>query len=283
MNVRNRAGRATVAAALALLLATGLLGLPAPAQAAGAPQLITTTVLSGANPWVVATAQCPFGKQLHGGGAAILNGGGNVTITELVPSLTTKSLTAVGYENDPTGGVWAVEAHAVCADPTPNLTVVTNDSPFNQDPTKSATAVCPPGQKTYGLGWEQTGDLGNVLLQQAEPAAGLNSVTVTASANGGWAGWWELRAYAICGDDTGGMSRIELQTVTNSSTSKWAQMSCPGAAQVYGVGGEHTAGGDVVLHRLAPAGAALGAARTAAHENGAYAGTWSVTMYAICL
>lgn len=275
--------RMVARAGLALVATAAVLGPGGPARAAGAPGLYTATTVSGAAPYTVATATCPGNKQLHGGGAEIIGGAGNVTVVELIPSLVTNSITATGYENGVYGGAWAVQAYAICADATPNMEVVTNDSLFNTDTTKSATAVCPAGKKVYGGGWETTGDLGNAFVQELEPAAGLNSVTVSASTNGGWASFWEMRAYAICGDPTPGMSRIELLTVNNSATSKAAQKSCPAGTDVYSIAGETTGGGDVILERLVPTSALLGAARAEARENGAFTDDWALTLYAICV
>jgi hypothetical protein len=61
-----------------------------------------------------ATAICPAGKPVHGGGGAISNGAGEVILDDVHPGTT--SVAATGYEDlDGYSGNWSVTAYAICA------------------------------------------------------------------------------------------------------------------------------------------------------------------------
>lgn len=68
-----------------------------------------------------ATAACPSGKQVTGGGARILGADTKVVISESAPTAANAENKRVGWvasarEVEAEGGNWAVEAYAVCAE-----------------------------------------------------------------------------------------------------------------------------------------------------------------------
>jgi hypothetical protein len=59
-------------------------------------------------------AQCPTGKKVVGGGAAVYEAGGDVALDESLP-VTTTSWRATTFEVNATAELWAVRAYAICA------------------------------------------------------------------------------------------------------------------------------------------------------------------------
>jgi hypothetical protein len=72
------------------------------------------------SPWNSATAKsvsvtCPAGKRVHGLGAEILGGDGEVRLTAVRPVSATTVTAAAGEDEDGHGSTWTVRAYAVCA------------------------------------------------------------------------------------------------------------------------------------------------------------------------
>ena len=103
-------GSATVVAAAAVLL-----GSATPAQAIANPTVVTAVTAAGALGNVSSIAVCPSGLNLVGAGGQILGAPGLVTMTDVIPDVTTNSVTVNGNEAGAgTGVAWAVEAVAIC-------------------------------------------------------------------------------------------------------------------------------------------------------------------------
>lgn len=147
---------------------------------------------------------------------------------------------------------------------------------------KSVTVNCPVGQRVYGAGGEINGGSGNVTLDDITPNLTLTSVFVTAAENGAFAGNWTVTGYAICGPNTLNLQRIQFTSATNSLSSKSVFAGCPTGLRLYGLGAElNGASGAVFFDDLTP-NAGLTGVTVTAFENGAFAGNWSVTGFAIC-
>lgn len=75
------------------------------------------------------------------------------------------------------------------------------------------------------------------------------------------------------------LTRVQA-TSPSSSVNKSVTVACPAGLVVYGPGGQLTGGvGNVVLDAIIPSLTTVTARGT---ENGAYAGNWTVTAYAVC-
>ncbi|MBF9131669.1 hypothetical protein I0C86_22265 [Plantactinospora sp. S1510] len=76
--------------------------------------------------------------------------------------------------------------------------------------------------------------------------------------------------------------RITATSASNSLASKSIVATCPAGQRVYGAGGEiNGGGGNVTMDDITPS-LALNNVLVTAIENGAFAGNWTVTAYAIC-
>lgn len=146
---------------------------------------------------------------------------------------------------------------------------------------KSVVAACPPGTRVYGAGAEINGGGGVVTLDDLTPNVSLTNVLVTAFESVAFAGNWSVTAYATCGVDTRNLQRIQFTSATDS-LNKTVFVGCPSGLRLYGLGAElNGALGRVLLDDLTP-NPTLTGVTVAAFENGAFAGNWSVTGFAIC-
>jgi hypothetical protein len=76
--------------------------------------------------------------------------------------------------------------------------------------------------------------------------------------------------------------RYENTSISDTSTTKVVQVSCPSGQSVFGAGGKvNNGGGDVILTGIMP-GAALDTVTVGALARAGHKGAWSVTAYAIC-
>ena len=146
------------------------------------------------------TAACPAGKRLVGAGGEIVGEESLVVMNDLIPNPELTKVVVRGVENqNGTADDWLVRAYAICANPLAGLELVTGASANNSEPAKSGLASCPAGKRVLGAGAEIIGGLGQVVLDDMIPSAGLTSVTVTGREDqDGTAEDWRARAYAIC-------------------------------------------------------------------------------------
>jgi hypothetical protein len=170
---------------------------PASAAVPGLVRIVASSPSNSADPKTV-TATCPAGKRLVGTGAEITGGLGEVVIDDLRPNPGLTANTVTAYEADPLAANWRVTAYAICANPLPGLERRTASSASNSVDPKAATATCPSGKRLTGLGGEITGGLGEVVLDDLRPNAGLTASTVTAYEEDPLATSWRVTAYAIC-------------------------------------------------------------------------------------
>jgi hypothetical protein len=173
---------------------------------------------------------------------------------------------------------FAGSAHAAVA----GLQQVTQTSVSNST-NKSATVSCPAGKQVTGAGGSINAAGGQVALRVARPSDALKSVTASgAEDQNGFAGNWQVAAYAVCATPPAGLERVSVTSPTNSSN-KSATATCPGGKRLLGTGAELTGGGgEVALNDVIP-GSALGNVSVQALEDGnGTTAVWSVTAIAIC-
>jgi hypothetical protein len=286
MKSQSRPARLAVAGCL-VLAGTGA-SLVAATPAAAAVVAATTAAAAGtvsAN----AVAVCPAGEFLTGAGGAIVNGNGDVTLTDVIPDLAAQSVTVWGHSNP--GAVPAaydVIAQAICvpgAVPA-NYQRITAVSANNAMPYKDQLVFCPAGTNLLGLGAELDNADGQAFYQRIEPNAALTGGAVSAGASGGFAGPWQVTAYAICATLPAALvGTLVNATGANNSVSPKGQVSgaCPAGAFTTGVGATValSAAGNVLVSALT-ANAAQDTAGVVAVEDGLYFPPWDLTAHNIC-
>lgn len=278
-------GRAVVALAL---VTAGLVVTADEASAIIVTRVSTTSASTSTNKSVTAT--CPDGQNLIGTGGRVIGGGGEVLITDIVPSSSLRSVTVAGGENGPYPETWQVGAVAVCSSAASNLSRVSATSEDNgtSDSPKSAQVFCPDGQVALGMGYQLSGAAGNIFPNLLTPVGSPpDLVVVSAFEDLPYAPSWNLQVYAICGDVSGDVV-VEFSSVGSDSDSpKSATASCPPGMVAVSAGGDN--GGqvsghadDLIIERMTPD-VDLAAATTRVAENDGLGTDWSVTAYTICV
>jgi hypothetical protein len=247
-----------------------------------------------------ATAECPAGTDILGGGYSISTGvpavSNRVTVTQLEPfeagtfpdgyrvsAAETLSVNGLGVS-----GSWGVVAIGICAESVPGHHIVGENTDVSSDPVQTKDAECLPGERVLGTGARITFGSSprfGVGLQVARTDAlgGLTRAQAQEQQPGGYAFTWRLRAFAVCGTTpqgyevrSGGTGEPDSDTpkVTGATCSNGRLMTGPGAA----VAGN--APGNVTLH-------AIGFNRTRmdaeAVENSATNANWDLLARAICV
>ncbi|WP_433731620.1 hypothetical protein ACQP2Y_23190 [Actinoplanes sp. CA-051413] len=240
----------TRSARLAVLAGATLAGVGAVFVTAAPAQAAVVDVAVAAAPGVVAqsaTATCPAGQYLTGAAGGIVGAGKNVTLTDVIPDLATNSVTVWGHTNPGGAPGFSTVAQAICRPGAPpaGYYLEVQSTGLNADPTKAVAATCQGGTRLLGTGAEIIGANGQAFYRSILPNFALTSNTVTADAAFGFAGSWELIAYAICGTPPGvGPVREAQSTVGGADpvNAKSQQSSaCPAGTATTGVGGSATA------------------------------------------
>ena len=150
---------------------------------------------------------------------------------------------------------------------------------------KVETAVCPRGLKVTGGGGELSGAgaLGQVLFRNIRPNEALTNVSVQAIEDAdGAAADWSVAAHAICATPPPGLERVAAVSPGNSAN-KAVTASCPASKKLLGTGGEIAGGaGQVYLDDIRPNASLTGVNVAGMEDENGFAGSWSVTAYAVC-
>jgi hypothetical protein len=174
--------------------------------------------------------------------------------------------------------LWSANAQAAIV----GLEQVTRESPLDSS-NKGITATCPAGKRLLGTGAAAGPPIGQVLIDDIQPDAGLTSLTVNAREDEtGTTANWRVSAIAICATPPSGLVRASATSASDSSN-KTITVNCPSGKRVLSVAGEiNSPDGQVLLEGLRPlAGLASARVKAIEDENG-YAASWSLTAYAIC-
>jgi hypothetical protein len=200
-----------------------------------------------------ATATCPAGEYLTGGAGGIVGAGRNVTLTDVVPDLATNSVTVWGHTNPGGAPGYSTVAQAICRPGAPpaGYYLEVQSSGANADTSKAVVATCQGATRLLGTGAEIIGASGQAFYRSILPSFASTSNTVTADAAFGFAGNWELIAYAICGTPPAAAPvRVAQSTVGGADpvNSKSQQSgTCPAGTAITGVGGSATAAGGATI------------------------------------
>lgn len=231
------------------------------------------------------SAACPAGRTLTGVGGDITGAGGAVVIDDLMANVARTENLTTGYEVEPTGASWYLHSYAICASPLAGATRVEVSTVSNGTDIKSATARCPVGTQLTGASGLLTGAVGNVVMDDLRPNGNPpNGVTVTGDEIDPELSW-SATAIALCANPLPGLERVTATSPSNSSN-KSVTATCPAGKKLVGLGGEISGGlGEVVIDDYTPSELLTRATVTGSEAidlDGAYAGNWTVTAYAIC-
>lgn len=290
--------RIGAALAIAALAAGAAVQVASPASAA------PSAVVSGGSATnsvakKTATAVCPSGTRVYGGGGDVTGGGHEVALTGLRPASVlaggkfVDTFTATAEEDD-TGYAanWAVYAYAICGAPQPSLSIqrATITSSPGTDRIEGSVS-CPSGTAPLGLGAEIGNGAGNVVLNEA-----IGNYTVGPfGVPTGWAAakaftdetgyrlTWTLTTYAVCAVPPPGLTYVFTDSAYNS-VDKSASSECPLGTKVYGAGGYlNYLAGQVHFDRLVPHGSAwTGSDVDAREDQTGFTPNWWATSEAIC-
>lgn len=224
------AGRALAAQSYQLGVATaGWVADPQPpAEAASHPrlsglQVVSRQILRGPSPFKTATAKCPSGKKVLGGGGFIRFGGmesdgrSPVTLTRMMPyqpGWNPDDPEGYGYRvyaaaltSGPTFD-WGLEAYAYCANAgsLPGIHLVVYSSTWSSAPVQTATAPCPDGEYVLGTGagvvTDGTSQRGLGLQVARVDALGHLARAQAHEQPDGYPYPWTVQAIAVCTPNT---------------------------------------------------------------------------------
>lgn len=294
----SRTGR--VAAALAMIGAVVLVQAASSAPASAAPsKVVSAGSATDSVARKTATAYCPAGTRVFGGGGDITNGAHSVALTGLRPTSLVfgtsrvESFTATAEETTTYASTWAVYAYAICGPALPNLSVQTHKATGIATTSQlQAAANCPAGTAPLGVGAEIGGGAGQVTLHTVIGNYTLNPYGIPtgwASAKAfedetGYTGTWTLTSYAVCASPPPGLVYRFADSPNNSSDKAYTPVECPIGTSLYGVGGYlgyNT--GQVSFDRLVPHGANWTGADSDTREDATgFTAPWYTTVEAIC-
>jgi hypothetical protein len=195
-------------------------------------------------------------------------------------------------------GVMLVAAQLVLAAPASadhpvgelGIVEVSEQTSTNSDSPKGVTAWCPDNKVVLGGGaWVvalRPEDDRELMMTAARPirVSGRTGYNVSGrEVAGGFDGLWGVVAYALCGDMPAGY-QIRTDSVARSSTPvKEAAAVCLDGELVIGTGALiNSSNGEVSLQTARSSGPRDIARAVAKEDANGYAGTWTLTAYAIC-
>jgi hypothetical protein len=225
-----------------------------------------------------ASAACPAGKQVTGGGGELGGGGGEIVLDDLIPEGGLSGMVVTGLEDeDGTSANWFARSFAICAATSERIVATSATNSSN----KQLFASCSAGKQVTGGGGDITGGGGQVLIDGIVPSAtrvdafGKEDETGTTSD-------WFLRSYAICATPLPGLALVTGESPNNSSD-KSAFAGCLGGKRVVGVGAVIVDGqGQVVLDEVGPFASLTGVAATGIEDENGYANNWTLRVHALC-
>lgn len=283
----------STATILTATLSTALAA-PTPAHAVlpGA-QVISAITQFDSEPVKTATAFCPEGKRVTGGGGRI-TGPTHIVMTRLQPIHTNNQdrfEVSAAEDEIGTGQTWSVQAFAVCADPLPQQEIVSTTVSDNGLSSQSAAARCPSDKRALSGGGRITGGQGQVHLSAVRNAPTL-TLTTGQEDSTGFAGSWTVTTYVVCAAiDPTKLIFNTLASAVDSTSPKFVSTDCSGVAGFRVTGGGFAitapdAAGEVVIQAVLPevliGGVPGTQVRVIARENNPTNEIWRVSAGASC-
>ncbi|HST66153.1 MAG TPA: hypothetical protein VLM05_13285 [Mycobacteriales bacterium] len=272
---------------LALLAAAGAnLLVSAPAHAVPGLSFHSASTASNTTDTKSVSVACPAGTKPLGGGFFVSGGaGGRISVTRLQALSPSNTYAVTATEaDDGAPGAWALHGYATCAPALPGLTYVSFSTGSDSTPAKIAIATCPAGKRVVGTGARLLGDAGQVVLDDVHPNAGLTSVSASAYEDGsGYAGNWNLYAYATCATNPAGLVLATADTAPANSLDDAVGATCPGSTRLLSPGGSVNGGtGHVFYGGIYPSADLTQAVAVTIEQNGGYGSNWWTQVSAIC-
>jgi hypothetical protein len=182
---------------------------------------------------------------------------------------------------------------ATAASAVPGHTVVRAVSTIDSNQTKSAIATCPADTVILGGGgglvWDAQHHSHAVVITRMQPVhpgdGALDYYIVTgAETSVGEIDTWWVDAYAVCGEEPAGYLVRFVNQAPSSNSSQMAQVHCPNAKKVLGVGAAVSIENGQMGLQVVRASLATTFSYAQAHEDvSGYLGDWYVTGYAVCV
>lgn len=146
-------------------------------------------------------AECPAGERVLGVGYTTVGALGEVSIEALVPGFEQVTVRAIEDETL-TSGNWAVQAHAICGAPLPQLFISTATSTLDSTPSRKADSPCAGISVPLAAGGEiVSGGFGQTFFDSIDVRNLANGDIGRATAledKTGNPSNWQLKSYAIC-------------------------------------------------------------------------------------
>jgi hypothetical protein len=198
------------------VVVAGLVALPQTPAAAAGPitgvETIAATSQTDLLPLKWASAECPQGKVVIGGGAAIDGAEDGVFFRSMVPGphpVTGRHRYLVtARDADSVSEPWRVLAFATCADPIASLHLRTITGPPHSDAVGYGRSFCGPSEALIGMGGAVNGSPYRTFLQELSPLAWNTGITPVAAQvwavehPGGYDGQWSVTVHALCVPNT---------------------------------------------------------------------------------
>jgi hypothetical protein len=285
-------------AAVLLAVAAVLVGVSGPA-AASPTNVVTAN--SGAATSVAlksATARCPVGTRVYGGGGDIVGGGHQVALTGLVPAFGLKtaqdSYTATAEEiNGDYPATWSVYAYAICGPQLPGMTITSGRVAYSSGDRVVSSSTCPANAMPVGLGAAVSPAAGTMVLNESlgnytrnafGTLFGWSAAIAFVTESGHVPAGVGLTSYAVCATLSTAPAYVFADSAYDTTATKTVNATCP-TGRTYGVGGYLSfATGQLYFDSMVPSGASWDQAAVdgRADQSGFTDGPWWATSEAIC-
>jgi hypothetical protein len=188
-----------------------------------------------------ATATCPAGKRLYGGGGLIVGGDGYVIMTHLLPinGWTGDHYQVIATEEATNNypGNWQVESMAICGPALSNLQIVsaTTNLPTNSG-RKEVTVTCPAGTSVIGTGAAGGSDKLSINWIRPYPDGRVVVQVIRDLTLGVAVPNFSATAYAVCASPPSGYEIVAMGTILATAAVQTVTVSCPPAKTALGTG-----------------------------------------------
>jgi hypothetical protein len=272
------------AGTLLLAVAAAQLAAVTPASAIGGLVLVSAESASNSTASKEASAACPAGTRILGGGGFIEGGDRRVSFHRLQSSGSLDTFFAGATEAGNFTENWSVHAYALCANQPAGLEYQSFSSTSNSEEFRSVTATCSAGKKVISAGARISNGDGQVFLDDMAPNGLLTSVTATAYEDqSGYAGNWSLSAYAVCANPLPGHEFRTATAVPNDSNDNVIGVSCPGAKKVHGLGAKMNGAVGQAFHAgIYPSADLTQGVAISLEDQDGYANNWNNSIFVIC-